>query len=93
MVGQTTEDYRRQPGWIGRDERTEVEIGGRARRSNASELDVVIHDMSPEGCRLECKDATLEIGEWVDLEVAGLDGLRGQVRWSLLGSAGLRFQK
>lgn len=92
MALQPTEEDRRQPGWIGRDERTEVTIRGRARRASETELDVIIHDMSPDGCRLECKEATLEIGEWLDLEVAGLEGLRGQVRWSLLGSAGLRFQ-
>ena len=68
-------------------------IRGRARRGDSTEVDVAIHDMSLEGCRLECGDLTLQIGEWLDLEVAGLDGLRGQVRWSLLGSAGLQFQK
>lgn len=93
MSGHIEEADRRQPGWIGRDERTEVLIRGRARRAGSAELDVTIHDMSPEGCRLECNDETLQIGEWLDLEVAGLEGLRGQVRWSLLGSAGLRFQK
>jgi hypothetical protein len=93
MTGQISEAERRQPGWIGRDERTGVSIRGRARRAGATELDVIIHDMSLEGCRLECEHEALQIGEWLDLEVAGLEGLRGQVRWSLLGSAGLQFQK
>jgi hypothetical protein len=91
MMERPTDDFRRQPGWIGRDERTEVLLGGRARRADGAEIDVIINDLSPEGCRLECNEVSLEIGEWLDLEVAGLEGLRGQVRWSLLGSAGLRF--
>ena len=93
MAEQISEDRRRQPGWIARDERTRVSIRGRARRGDGTEFDVVIHDMSPQGCRLDCEDNPLRIGEWLDLEVAGMDGLRGQVRWSFLDCAGLQFQK
>lgn len=82
---------RRQPGWVGREVRNSVLVEGRARRSDGSEFPVIVHDLSREGCRLECKDESVEIGEWIEVEGPGLPAQTGQIRWALLGSAGLRF--
>jgi hypothetical protein len=87
------DEARRQPGWIGRDERTQVQINALAQRSDESQLQVVVNDMSLDGCRIECADTTLEIGEWLELHVPGFEPVQGQVRWALLGSAGLRFEE
>jgi len=91
MVGYSAQSAKREPGWIGREERTNVLLNGRARRTDGSEIAVLVHDISREGCRVECRSAVLDIGEWLEVEPDGLEPLRGQVRWSLLGSAGIRF--
>jgi hypothetical protein len=91
MVAQPTRRLRREPGWIARDERTNVLMPGTARRADGSMFDVIVHDISRGGCRLECEQACFEIGEWLEIEVAGLEPFPGQVRWALLGSAGVRF--
>jgi len=92
VVGQSAQQARREPGWIARDERINVLLNGRARRSDGTEFEVFVHDISRDGCRVE-SDTTLDIGEWVEVEPAGRDTLRGQVRWSLMGSAGIRLHR
>lgn len=84
---------RREPGWISRDERLPTLVKGQALRDDGSVIPVTMSDVSRDGCRLDFKDETLRIGEWVDLEPDGQAALRGQIRWSLLGSAGVRFAK
>jgi hypothetical protein len=91
MARQAPQVERREPGWIGRDARTTVMVEGFARRSDGAVFNVVVHDISREGCRIECSGHTVEIGEWVQVEGPGLPPQLGQVRWALLGSAGLRF--
>jgi hypothetical protein len=82
---------RREPGWVGRDERTQVRLDGCARRADNSVVSVAIHDLSREGCRVEPADTMFNIGEWLNLDVAGLQSFRAQVRWVQLGSAGVQF--
>lgn len=91
METRSFSDVRREPGWVGREERTEVRLDGRARRADGSMISVSIHDLSREGCRIETADTLMEIGEWLDIEVAAIQNFRAQVRWSLLGSAGVQF--
>ncbi|QIK79195.1 PilZ domain-containing protein [Sphingomonas piscis] len=92
MATRVALDMRREPGWVGREERLPVQLNGYARRADDQVFPVVIHDLSCDGCRIECTDRILEIGEWLSLDVAGLQSFRAQVRWSLLGSAGIRFE-
>ena len=91
MASDSTEAARREPGWIGRDVRTSTLVGGCARRVDGTGFDVIVHDISRDGCRIECGSETLAIGEWIEVEAPGLSPQLGQVRWALLGSAGLRF--
>lgn len=82
---------RREPGWIARDDREPSLIQGKAGREDGSLLDVTLSDLSRDGCRLDHEGESLRIGEWITLEAEGQPELRGQVRWSLLGAAGVRF--
>ena len=91
MAARFSGEMRREPGWVGRDDRTQVHLGGCARRADDTVVTVAIHDLSRDGCRVECADAIFEIGEWLNLDVAGLQCFRAQVRWVLLTSAGVQF--
>ena len=91
MASDSTEAARREPGWIGRDVRTSMLVEGCARRVDGTAFEVIVHDISRDGCRIECANETVEIGEWVEVEPRGMPPQLGQVRWALLGSAGLRF--
>lgn len=82
---------RREPGWIARDDRMPTLLEGNALREDGSVVAVTMSDLSRDGCRLDFDGETLRIGEWVNLEAAGHSVMRAQVRWSLLGSAGVRF--
>lgn len=82
---------RREPGWIARDDRTPTLFEGSALREDGTTVPVTMSDVSRDGCRLDFEGETLRIGEWVNLEAEGHGAMRGQVRWSLLGSAGVRF--
>lgn len=84
---------RREPGWISRDDRTPTLLVGNALREDGSVVAVTMSDLSRDGCRLAFDSETLRIGEWVNLEADGQSLMRAQVRWSLLGSAGVRFAK
>lgn len=84
---------RREPGWISRDDRVPTLVEGSALREDGSVVQVTMSDVSRDGCRLDYEGDTLNIGEWVNLEAEGHSTMRGQIRWSLLGSAGVRFAK
>lgn len=80
----------RLPGMIPRTDRREVQIPAVAIRADGSRVQGSITDLSAEGCRLR-SDETLPIGEHVMLEIPYRDSQRAQVRWSLMGDAGLAF--
>jgi len=82
----------RVPGWIDRDERQEAEFPGIVILANGNRLPVTITNVSEGGCQLECGHP-LPIGESVKLELAGGHGAEGNVRWSVSGKAGLRFDR
>lgn len=77
-------------GWIGRKDRTDASVAATAHRADGAAIAVTITNMSNEGCRLESGE-TFVIGEHLSLAVPGLGPIGAQVRWSLLGSAGVRF--
>ena len=78
------------PGMIPRIDRREVRIPAVAIRPDGSRIDGSITDLSAEGCRMTLDD-TLPIGEHITLETPYRDHQRAQVRWSLMGEAGLAF--
>lgn len=80
----------RLPGMIPRTDRREVQIPAVAIRADGSRVQGSITDLSAEGCRLQSVE-TLPIGEHVMLEIPYRDSQRAQVRWSLMGDAGLAF--
>ena len=79
----------RMPGWFSRVDRTDVLIQATLRIAGR-ELRVTIIDMSEGGCKVCCPDI-LPIGEVVDLAIPAFQPNAATVRWSLPGSAGLRF--
>ena len=80
----------RQPGWIARIDREEVLLTGTAVLANGRHIPVEVTNLSKDGCSLR-SDELIAIGELVRLNVPPLDGVMGTIRWSLLGSAGVRF--
>ena len=91
MARQLRQIARREPGWVSREDRNAVVLEGVARLEDGTSMAVMLYDVSREGCRIECRGTSLAIGEWLELEAPGCGHNRAQVRWALLGSAGLRF--
>ncbi len=81
----------RPPGWISRDDRDAVILRGTAVLSDSREVSVRLTNISREGCRVESGES-LRIGERLHLRIEALDGIAAVVRWSLEGTAGLRFE-
>ncbi len=80
----------RQPGWISRNDRDPVSLSGSVRLSDGRELAVSVTDLSRDGCRIETAE-TLKIGEPITVTAAAVGTVDGTVRWSLFGTAGVRF--
>ena len=77
-------------GWIGRKDRDEVAIDAVVHRNDGSKRKVVLTNLSPDGCRIEC-DSDFRIGEHFKIAIPRKGQLNAQVRWALPGSAGARF--
>jgi len=75
---------------IPRTDRREVQMPAVAIRADGHRVQGSITDLSAEGCRMRSEE-NLPIGEHVMLEIPYRDGQRAQVRWSLMGDAGLAF--
>ena len=80
----------REPGQIKRSTRVDVRSNGVLVDSDGVSIDVVVIDISKDGCRLETQD-TLMIGEHVRLRVGRIGDYPAQVRWALGNVAGLEF--
>ena len=83
---------KRVPGWVAREDRETVSLSGLATLSDGRVLSVRLTDISRDGCRVQ-SDETLGIGECVELSVGPLEAIPGKVRWSLFGTAGIRFNE
>lgn len=57
-------------------------------RGRVSKVEVT--DLTGEGC---CVTGTYRIGEWLSIALPRTNELRAQVRWTIFGKAGLRFEK
>jgi len=80
----------REPGQIKRAPRVDTNIDAALTDSDGSRLSVVVLDISREGCRLET-DATLKIGEKIELHVPRYGTFPAQVRWAVGNEAGAVF--
>jgi hypothetical protein len=89
-VGRTKGSIQRQPGWIARADREEVLLSGTAVLADGRTIPVEVTNLSKDGCSLR-SDELIGIGEMVSLNVPPLKGVEGTIRWSLFGSAGVRF--
>lgn len=81
---------RRMPGWIARDDRTSVSLSGTAVLPDGRGIPVRVIDISEHGCQVESEE-TLRIGEAIRLSTEKFGEVAATVRWSLFGTAGLRF--
>ena len=89
-MGRGKGTIQRQPGWIARADREDVLLSGTAELADGRRIPVEVTNLSKDGCSLRC-DELIGIGELVRLNVPPLDGVAGTIRWSLFGSAGVRF--
>lgn len=80
----------REPGQIKRAPRVDTRFKTRLTDSDGSIFDVVVVDISREGCRLET-DGSLRIGERVEIEVPKHGNYAAQIRWALGNEAGAVF--
>ena len=79
----------RAPGWVEREEREPVSIGASIVLPDGRSVPVMIRDVSANGCCVEC-DEVLPTAQTVQL-MLGDDSIQAEVRWALLGAAGLRL--
>jgi hypothetical protein len=80
----------REPGHIKRAPRVDTNINAALTDSDGSRMEVVVLDISREGCRLET-DGTLTIGEKIELHVPRYGSFPAQIRWALGHEAGAVF--
>lgn len=80
----------REPGEIKRAPRVDTRFKASLIDSDGGVVQVVVIDLSKEGCRLET-DGTLKIGEMVQLQVPKYGTYPAQIRWALGNEAGAVF--
>ena len=80
----------REPGQIKRAPRVDTKFSTRLTDSDGAVIDVVVIDISREGCRLQT-DGSLRIGENVQIEVPKHGSFAAQIRWALGNEAGAVF--
>ena len=79
----------RAPGWVEREEREPVSIGASIVLPDGRSVSVMIRDVSANGCCVACEEV-LPTAQPVQLRL-GEDSIQAEVRWALLGAAGLRL--
>ena len=67
-----------------------VQLEALVTRADGAVESTAVTDLSLDGC---CVTGHFSIGEYVDLKIAPIGLLRGQIRWSFAGRAGVRFVK
>ena len=76
--------------WAERNDRVAVRLVASVERPSGARENCSVRDLSLEGCRLI---GDYGVGDRISVEIEQLGKLRGQVRWSVLGSAGVRFEE
>jgi hypothetical protein len=80
----------RMQGWVGRNDRHEVEIEAVVHRPDGSMAPVKLSNFSNEGCRID-SERDFRIGERLEIAIPRMGQIKAQVRWALPGSAGAKF--
>lgn len=70
--------------------RIPVSAGVKLRRSAQQSYQVQIHDLSPEGCKIEFAERPV-LGETVWVKFEGIEALEARVSWTAEAVAGLHF--
>ncbi len=78
------------PSWIERAGREPASFPAIVVLAEGQRLAVTITNISSAGCQIDCAE-TLPIGQAVRIELAGNIAAEANVRWAILGRAGLRF--
>jgi hypothetical protein len=73
-----------------RPARAAVEMDAIVTRANGGSQNVMIDDLSLDGCRVS---GDFLIGDLVKVGLPDIGELKAQVRWAMFGRAGLRFIK
>jgi hypothetical protein len=76
--------------WPERLPRQRVRLVARVEREHGPAQEAELTDLSLEGC---CLTGWFLIGERVTVDFPPVGKLRGQVRWAVLGRAGVRFER
>jgi hypothetical protein len=71
-----------------RAHRNAVEIAAVLTRQNGRTQDIVIDNLSVDGCRIH---GYFLVGDLLKLKLPKIGELEAQVRWAIFGRAGLRF--
>jgi hypothetical protein len=79
-------------GWIDRKERARSNVAATLLRHDGSSEPVMVTNLSDEGCRIET-DRALAIGERLRIAIPRVGELTAQIRWTVNGSAGARFDR
>lgn len=76
-----------------RSERRALVLPARCRTLNGFVDNVVIRDLSPEGCRIMSFALSVRVGANVVIRPKGLESLCGTVRWVSGHDAGIEFER
>ena len=77
-------------GWVDRKERACSNVAAVLHRDDGSSEPVIVTNLSDEGCRIETAHR-LQIGERLKIAIPRVGELAAQIRWTVNGSAGARF--
>jgi hypothetical protein len=76
-----------------RTKREKVIVAARCRKYDGLVENVILSDLSEDGCRLYADDMTLRVGQRLTLQPSKLDAIAGQVRWVDGNRAGVAFDQ
>ena len=74
--------------WPNRGQRHRVQLEAELIQTDGSKSQTIVSDLSLDGCRIV---GWFRIGDPVLLKLPRIGEVRGEVRWALNGSAGVRF--
>lgn len=73
------------------DPRHPVEIHGRYRTGSGNPRDVIVTDLSENGCRIFDRFCNLDVGRFITVRIGSIGPLGAKVRWRENNVAGLHF--
>src|SRR5258706_6291122 len=76
---------------IRRTERLPVTITAKCRSLTGMAGDVVLQDITPEGCRVLTRSAVLNVDQRIVIRLESMEGVPATVRWVTRHEAGLEF--